>query len=159
MARERPPRLVEAGDRMKRLLLAALSLALLAPVTAQAEPIADRQALMKRMGALVGRELAPFAKGDTPYDAAVVLSTLQKLDAEAQTFDVATLFPAGSDTGDTKVSAKIWEDPAGFQAAVDSYKADIAKAVAAAPQDAATLAPLVNAIGGHCRSCHSDWRG
>lgn len=142
-----------------RTCLLVLSLLIVALTgVAQAGPIEDRQAAMKRVGALAGRDLAPFVRGDKPYDAAAVLTALQALDAEAKAFDVATLFPAGSDVGDTKVSPRIWEDPAAFQAAVDAFAADIAAAVAAAPQDVAALTPLFDKIVANCRSCHGDWR-
>ncbi len=142
---------------MKTLLL-VISLSLIGFGGAAADPIADRQAIMKRIGGIVGRDLAAVARGDTPYDATAVLASLQALDAEAKAFDVATLFPLGSDAGDTKVSSKIWQDIAGFEKAVDAFREDIATALTAAPKDVASFTPLFTEIGTNCRSCHTDWR-
>jgi cytochrome c556 len=117
------------GFSMKKLLL-AISLFALTASAATADPIADRKALMKANGKAVG-QLAAIAKGEQPFDAAVVQAALQTLNDDAQKLDVATLFPPGSDAGDTTASPKIWEDMAGFQAGVDKFKADAAAALAA----------------------------
>jgi cytochrome c556 len=103
--------------------------------------------------------LVPIAKGEKPFDAAAVLAALQTLNDDAQKLDVAVLFPAGSETGgDTTASPKIWEDPAGFQAAVDKFKADADAAVAAPPQDAAAVGATVGALGKNCGGCHETFR-
>jgi cytochrome c556 len=142
---------------MTKLLLAVSTLALLAG-NALADPIADRKAIMKERGGIVGGQLAPIAKAEKPYDAAAVMAALQALDANAKNFDVDALFPAGSEMGDTKASPKIWEDMAGFKAAADKYAADVAAAVAANPQDAAAFQPLFGAIASNCGSCHQGYR-
>ncbi len=80
-------------------------MALLTAGVAHADAIADRQAIMKDMGRSVG-QLAPMVKGDKPFDAAAALAALEKIDADAKKFDVDTLFPAGSDQGDTEASPK-----------------------------------------------------
>ncbi len=123
---------------MRKLILAISALALVTSA-AFADPIADRQALMKANGKAMGA-LVPMTKGEKPFDAAVVLDGAEDLNDNAQKMDVAGLFPAGSDTsGDTTASPKIWEDMAGFQAKVDKFKADTAAALAAPPQDVEAL--------------------
>lgn len=117
---------------MVRLLLAAAAFSLVG-TTAFADPADDREALMKSFGAALG-QLAPIAKGEKPFDAAAVMTALETLNTQAQKLDVAALFPAGSDAG-SRASPKIWEDPAGFQAAADKFKADVASVVAAPPAD------------------------
>lgn len=124
---------------------------------AYAEPIADRKAIMKERGGMVGA-LSKVVKGETPFDAAAVLTQLQALEANAVKFDVATLFPAGSETGDTKASPKIWQDMAGFQAANDKYVADVKAAVAAAPADVEALKAQFGVIGSNCGTCHQAYR-
>jgi cytochrome c556 len=140
---------------MKSLVL-SLSILGLSLASAQADPIADRIAQMKARGALVG-QLAPIAKGEQPYDAAKVLATLEEMSKNAVT-DVAVLYPAGSSEGNTTASPKIWEDMAGFQAAVDKYQADVDAAVAANPQDLDAFRPLFGAITSNCGACHQDFR-
>lgn len=142
---------------MRKLILAISALAL-AGTAAIADPISDRQALMKSNGKAAGM-LAPIVKGEKPFDAAVVLAALTSLSENAQKIDVAVLFPAGSDKGgDTTASPKIWEDTAAFQARVDKFKADTAAAVAAAPQDADALKAQFGAIGANCGGCHEAFR-
>ena len=141
---------------MRKLVLAISALAI-AGSAAFADPIADRKALMKANGAAAG-SLAPFVKGEKAYDAAEVLAALTKLSEDAQKMDVEVLWPAGSDTGDTTSSPKIWEDKAGFQAAVDKFKADTAAAVAAATADVEALKVQFGAIGANCGGCHQTFR-
>lgn len=142
---------------MKKLIL-AISLFALTASAATADPIADRQALMKTNGKAIG-QLVAITKGEQPFDAAAVLAALTTLSEDAQKLDVATLFPAGSETGgDTTASPKIWEDAAGFQAAVDKFKADTAAAVANPPADVDGVKAAVGAIGQNCGTCHEAFR-
>jgi cytochrome c556 len=140
-----------------RKLVIAISMLALATSAAFADSTLDRQALMKERGKIVGG-LSKVAKGEVPYDAAAVLTALQALQANAEKFDVDALFPAGSDTGDTTASPKIWQDMTGFKAAEDKYLADVKAAVAAAPADVATLKTQIGAIGTDCGTCHQAYR-
>ena len=141
---------------MRKLVIAISMLALTASA-AFADPIADRQVLMKERGKIVGG-LSKVVKGEEAFDAAAVLTQLQALQANAEKFDVDALFPAGSDTGDTTASPKIWQDMAGFKAAEDKYLADVKAAVAAAPADAGALKTQFGAIASDCGSCHQAYR-
>jgi cytochrome c556 len=128
-------------------------------ISASADPIADRKAIMKENGAIAFQQLAPIAKGEVPFDAAAVNAVLAVLDANIKKFDVPALFPTGSETGgETSAAPKIWEDMAGFTAAVDKYKADIAAAVAANPQDLPAFQAQFGAITKNCGSCHEVYR-
>ncbi|MBZ9996089.1 MULTISPECIES: cytochrome c [unclassified Mesorhizobium] len=140
-----------------RKLVIAISMLALAASAAFADPILDRQALMKERGKIVGG-LSKVAKGEEPFDAAAVLTQLQALQANAEKFDVEALFPKGSDTGDTTAAPKIWEDMAGFKAAEDKYLADVKAAVAAAPADADALKTQIGTIGSDCGTCHQGYR-
>lgn len=140
-----------------RKLVIAISMLALAGSAAFADPILDRQALMKERGKIVGG-LSKIAKGEQDFDAAAVLTALQALQVNAEKFDADVLFPAGSDKGDTTASPKIWEDMAGFKSTEDKYLADVKAAVAAAPADADALKAQVNTIGGDCGTCHQTYR-
>jgi cytochrome c556 len=140
-----------------RKLVIAISMLALAASAAFADPILDRQALMKERGKIVGG-ISKVVKGEEPFDAAAVLTQLQALQANAEKIDVDALFPAGSDTGDTTASPKIWEDMAGFKAANDKYVADVKAAVAAAPADVDALKAQFGAIGSDCGTCHQGYR-
>ncbi|TIX83640.1 MAG: cytochrome C556, partial [Mesorhizobium sp.] len=97
---------------MRKLILAISTLAF-AGSAAFADPIQERQALMKERGKIAG-QLSKVVKGEAAYDAAAVLVALKALHANAEKFhaNVETLFPAGSETGDTTAAPKIWEDMA-----------------------------------------------
>lgn len=140
-----------------RLLALAASAAMLAATAASADPIADRQANMKERSAQM-RVLAPIAQGKNPFDAAAVMAALEALNANAMAADVEALWPAGSETGDTDSSPKIWEDKPAFKAAMDKYKADVAAAVAAKPQDLQALQAVFGPVAANCGSCHNAFR-
>lgn len=141
---------------MRKLVFAVAALAL-ATTAAFADVIADRQAVMKDNAKDVG-VLVKMVKGETPFDAAAVLAALTALNNNVQKIDVAASFPVGSDKGDTTASPKIWEDPAGFQAQVDKFKAVTAAAVANPAQDLDALKAQVGTIGQTCGTCHEAFR-
>lgn len=140
-----------------RKLAVALSVVVIGTTVAFAGPVEDRQALMKANGQSMG-QLAGMAKGEKPFDAAAVEQALAKLGEDVQKFDVAALFPAGTDTGNTEASPKIWEDMAGFTAAADAWNKAVTAAVAAKPQDVAALGIQVGEIGKTCGGCHELYR-
>ena len=142
---------------MRKLIFAISALAL-AGTAALADPIADRQALMKSNGKAAGM-LAPMVKGEKLFDDEVVLAALTTLNQNAQKIDVAVLFPAGTDKGgDTTASPKIWEDMSGFQAKMDKFKADAAAAVAAPAKDLEALKAQFGMLGQNCGGCHETFR-
>lgn len=142
---------------MRKLVLAVSMLAF-AGSAAMADPIAQRQAIMKANGKAL-KSIAAIAKGEKPFDAEFVLAALKTLNEEAQKIDVAALFPQGSETGgDTTASPKIWEDMPGFQKAVDKFKADTAAAVAAAPADVDAFKAQFGKVSQNCGSCHESFR-
>lgn len=141
---------------MRKLVL-AISMLAFAGSVAVADPIQDRQALMKERGKLAG-QISKVVKGETPFDAAAVLDALKALEANAEKFDADTLFPVGSDKGDTTAAPKIWEDMAGFKAAEDKFLADAKAAVASPPADVDALKAQLNTLGGDCGTCHQTYR-
>jgi cytochrome c556 len=141
---------------MRKLVLAFSALAL-AGTAALADPVADRKALMKSNGKSAGA-LSAIVKGEQPFDATAVLAALTTISENAQQIDVATLFPPGTDKGDTTASPKIWEDMAGFRAKVDKFKADSAAAASAPPQDVEALKATLGAVGENCGGCHETFR-
>lgn len=127
-------------------------------VGASANPVEQRQVNMKERGSLL-RVLAPVAQGRADFDAAVVFDALEKLNANAQAaMDVAALYPAGSDSGETKAAATIWSDAEGFIQANHDYAAATEAAVAAAPQDLASFKAVFGPIGASCGACHEAYR-
>ncbi|PWL19054.1 cytochrome C [Falsochrobactrum shanghaiense] len=142
---------------MRFFFLTMGAFGMLAAGAAHADAIADRQAIMKDMGRSVGT-IAPMIKGAKPFDATAALAALETLSADAQKFDVDTLFPAGTDQGDTEASPKIWEDRDDFVKHVEKFRTDAAAAVAANPQDLDALKPAFQQVAANCGSCHQAYR-
>jgi len=141
---------------MKLLILFGAA-ALLVTSAASADPITDRQNLMKERGAQM-RVLAPVAQGKAPFDAAAVLDALEKLGANAQATDVDALWPAGSESGDTKSAPAIWSDMEGFKAAEKKFEDDVAAALAAKPADLAAFQAVFGPVAANCGACHQKYR-
>ena len=142
---------------MKIIAFLAASLALSVGAAA-ADPIDDRKANMKERGGLM-RVLAPVAQGQQPFDAATVLDALEKLSANAEAAtDIDALWPAGTESGDTKSGPAIWEDRTGYQAASDKYAADAAAAFEAAPQDLDAFRAVFAPVAANCGACHEAYR-
>lgn len=140
-----------------RIAAFALACTSLMVVDASADPITDRKDIMKERGALM-QVLGPIAQGQQPFDSATVMDALQKLNENAERTDVSVLWAAGTETGDIKSSPRIWEDMAGFQAAVDKFTADTEAAVAANPQDLAAFQAVFGPVAGNCGACHEAYR-
>jgi cytochrome c556 len=70
-----------------------------------------------------------------------------------------TLFPAGSDKGNTKAAPAIWTDMAGFQkAAMNLSAAGDTLATAAKAGDATAVAAAFKGVADACGACHKDYR-
>ncbi|RST83857.1 cytochrome C556 [Aquibium carbonis] len=140
---------------MKKMIFAAAALTF-AVSASIAGPAEDREAMMKSFGGALG-QLAPIARGEQPFDAAVVNAAVEALNANAMKFDVAALFPAGSGEGTDALPA-IWENLADFEAKAEKFKADVAGVAANPPADQAAVGAALGVIGGNCGACHQPYR-
>jgi cytochrome c556 len=132
------------------------------PGLAADDPIAVRQALMYNNGsaaAVAGGVL----KGELPYSPPVGRAVINAWQATA--LAVGDFFPEGSGTGGatkTAASPKIWEDAAGFQAALDKFRTAAAAALQASgengPPDQAAFKTAVEPVLGTCKNCHDTYR-
>lgn len=147
---------------MKRLVLACLAVAAgsaavlaQAPASSPSDPIAERKALMKSVGAATG-VATRMARGQAPFELAKAQEAFKVFqDAAAK---MPTLYPETSKTGgDTSASPKIWEDMAGFRAAFAKFGADAADA-AAKTTDEATFKTAFGQVSQNCGSCHQSYR-
>ena len=118
-------------------------------------PLANRQGVMKNVGAAMGA-LSKMAKGEMDFNADVAVMALRVMNAGS--YGYGELFPAGSEGGETEASPKIWEDSAGFQAAVVKFQTDTAAAIATPPTSKEELGTALGAIGGNCSGCHESYR-
>ncbi len=72
---------------------------------------------------------------------------------------IPSMFPKGTDKGDTKALPAIWTDPAGFKKAADEFAAASTKlADAAKAGDADAVAVATKAVGDACGGCHKSFR-
>lgn len=141
---------------MIRTVFAVVSLSLcLSVASAQADPIVERKAAMKGVGAATGLG-AKIAKGEEAFDAAKV-KDIFKTYVEASK-KLPGLFPDGSKTGgETTASPKIWEDQAGFKAAFAKFETD-ATAAGAAATDLASFRTAFGGVTKNCGACHEGYR-
>lgn len=143
---------------MRRLIvgLAAFSVvAVAAAAYATQDPIMTRRALMGSNGAAAGAGGA-MVKGEAAFSPAVAKSVFMTM--RAVSYAYGDYFPAGSDQGDTKASPKIWEDAAGFAAALQKFQQDAEAAVAANVQDIEAFKASFGAVTGNCKACHDAFR-
>lgn len=72
---------------------------------------------------------------------------------------IPSMFPPGSDKGDTKALPEVWKDQAGFKKAADEFGAAALKlADAAKAGDADAVAAATKAVGDACGACHKVFR-
>ena len=120
------------------------------------EPQETRQKLMKQVGGAIG-SVSKMAKGQMDFDAAAAIAAFTTMNTVAQ--DFGNHLPEGSESGfETEASPKIWSDRAGFDAILVELADASAAAIAAAPQDAGSLGPLLGPIGKTCGTCHKGYR-
>jgi cytochrome c556 len=136
------------------LVAGALAVAVVTIAYAQGNVIEERQNFMKANGAAMGL-LTQMARGEAEFNAGDVKQAFEGIATRMQTFP--SLFPAGSETGDTKAGPAIWTDTAGFEA-------EAAKLVAAATAAAASATTLeglqaaMGSVGAVCGECHQKYR-
>lgn len=141
---------------MIRALVIAATLAIGATaVLAQADPIAARKAMMKGNGAAIG-PMAAMNKGEAPFNLATVQASIAVMNKTSK--EMGALFPATSKTGgETTADAKIWDDAAGWAAAIKNFDT-VTTAAAAAIKDEASFKAEFGKIGGTCGTCHNAYR-
>lgn len=123
---------------------------------AEDAPQMVRQTMMKKMAGALGG-LAAIAKGDKPYDAAIVKASFTTMQDVAHNFP--DHFPVGSETGmGTEASPKIWSDNAGFRAKAKALEDAASKQLAALPADQAGVGAALKSVGGLCGDCHQAYR-
>lgn len=134
-------------------VLAGLGLGLCAGM-AQSNPIAERQQAMKAISA-AAREGAAIAKGEAPFEAPKAQAVF-KVFADAGK-KLPALFPENSrEGGQTRAAPAIWDDAAGFKAALAKFEADAAAGTAVT--DLAGFRAAFGAATRDCGACHESYR-
>lgn len=145
---------------MKRVMIVAGLLALgCGAVVAQQDLVKQGQDMMKANGRNMGTVLSAMVKGEKPYDQAAVDAALNQLDDTAR--KLPTMFPDSTKglqpEGDFRISPKLYEDRAGFNAAIASFAKTITEAKASI-KDLDTLKAAAPGIGKQCGGCHETFR-
>lgn len=130
-------------------------LATLIALPALADPIEDRQAIMKERSSIL-RTLGPIVQGRAEFDGETVMTALEELNANAQRHDIEAFYPDGSQGGDA--APTVWSDREGFIEANETYVAAVASALEAAPADLEALQQAFAPVGRACGACHETYR-
>lgn len=139
---------------MRALLVAGLLVPLVAGVAfAQSDVIKQRKALMDALGDQT-KAGAAILKGEQPYDPAKA-AAIFKAYTDAAAFN--TLFPEGSDKGDTKAAPAIWSDRAGFDAQMAKFNAAVQQGLPQIGTEAGFKTAFQN-VAATCRTCHSTYQ-
>ena len=136
-------------------LVAATALGVAGVAASSTDTIKDRQHAMENVGDAM-MALAAIAKGEAPFDAAVVKKNAATMEEHLK--KASTLFPEGSGQGDVETWAKaeIWSDRAAFDTKFKEAQA-AAAALQSVSQEAA-FRPALGKVGDSCKSCHQTYR-
>ena len=146
---------------MKKLILAVCALAVsvtLASPQAFADDAGEikyRKSAMKsvggHMGAIVGilkQQTVNKENLQVHADGMVALANI-----------TGSLFPKGSDFGETTVLPIVWEKPTEFAAAIKQFQdASAGMSVAAKSGDMAMVGAALGTLGKSCKNCHENFR-
>lgn len=141
---------------MFSLPAAALSLWSFVSYAAEAEDIIKyRAAVMKSQGGHAGAA-ATIVRGKVDF-ADDLLYHAEALDASLKT--VISLFPPGSDFGETRAKPAVWQKRAAFEkSAKDAEKKGAAFLAAVKANDKTTISAKFKGMIDACKACHKDFR-
>jgi cytochrome c556 len=141
---------------IKKILAVSVLCLLGASAVALASDLGDqREAAMKKIGGSVA-QMAGIAKGEKPYDAATVKTSLETISATIKTFP--DLFPADKPDSDGHAKPEIWENMADFKAHAAKLGSDADMLLAQLPADQAAVGAALGTLGKNCSGCHQDYR-
>jgi cytochrome c556 len=137
-------------------MLAGLALvAGVAAVSAQSDPIAERQQLMKGQSQ-AARAPGAMLKGEAPFDLAAVQATLKTFADGAK--KAPALFPENSKTGhDTAALPAVWTAKADFDGQFAKFGETVALAQTSIKDEASFKANFPGVLKA-CGTCHETYR-
>ena len=125
------------------------------PVAAD-DPRHERHELMEDVGK-AAKPVGAMLKGEADYDLNVLLDSMKTFKTVSGSF--GDLFPAGSETGEgTEAAPAIWEDRAGFEAALGKWQDATQAVIDAQPATLEDAMPLAGAVFKSCKNCHDTYR-
>jgi len=131
-----------------------ISIATVSPKADEASDIKYRQTIMKAIGGTMG-SMAAIVKGKAPQaHAAPLAQAMLQLSST-----VKDVFPNGSDFGETRAKAEIWQKPTEFKAAVAAFEtAALTISKVSQSGDPAAFVNAFKALGKSCGGCHKPFR-
>jgi cytochrome c556 len=142
------------------LTLVACATTLAGSAFAAENPIATRKATMQNVVAATKLGGA-MLKGQMEYSPIAGQLVLRVMNTAA--LGVGEHFPKGSDTGgETTASPKIWQDMAGFKAALAKFQADTAASLVKPEEveffEKADFGAAFGKATANCKACHQEYR-
>lgn len=114
-----------------------------------------RQGVMRAIGGNVSSTAAIVIDG-ADFGDNLMMHVRFLVDA---TQDIPSLFPVGSDFGETDALPSIWEQPEKFaERSRENHEAALALLEAVEQGDEAVIRGAFRDLGQSCRSCHEDFR-
>jgi len=117
------------------------------------DPAHERHELMEGVRD-AAKPVGGMLQGELEYDADRVAQSLEVWAAAAD--ELGGLFPEGSEGGEA--APAIWEDRAGFDAALVEWRDAIAAAQDAAPATLDEAGPTLGPVFNACKNCHDTYR-
>lgn len=117
--------------------------------------VKERMDMMKSMADAM-KGLAPMMKGEAAFDGARVRQLASEIDAGAAT--IKTSFPEGSMGHPSEATARIWSEPAGFEASAQELRDYAAALQGSADEGRDAARAIFNKMAGTCKDCHQDYR-
>lgn len=136
-----------------RISVLACALAAATLALAGDDPGHERHELMEGVRD-AAKPVGAMLKGEADYDQAVLMTSLETFASAAD--QLGGLFPDGSEGGEA--APAIWEDRAGFEAAIVEWKDATAAAIAANPATLDDAKPVAGPVFGACKNCHDTYR-
>ncbi len=137
----------------------ALIALVLAAMPAAADPVKDRQALMKEVVAKNVKLVAAMVKGQIPFNAGTAAMAMNKVASVPDRF--VKLFPEGTDFMDHDKSAakpEIWENMKDFLKRAQGLKAGALAAAKAAREGEAAFKNAFAELVKNCKGCHEKYK-
>ena len=143
------------GTKNKFVVLIAAA-AVASAVFAEDDPVHQRHELMGSVGK-AAKPVGQMLRGEAEYDGAALMRSLLVWKDAGGKF--GALFPPGSETGEgTEAAPAIWEDRAGFEAALAKWQDAVDSAIAAEPGSLEAAKPVVGPVFQACKGCHDGYR-
>ena len=139
--------------QIRRISIIALSSITMFATIASADIATERSELMKGVRE-AAKPVGAMLRGNVEFDQEQVMESLQVFADAAD--KLGDLVPEGSQGGEA--APAIWEDPAGFQEAIDNWRQAVADAMEAEKKTLDQAGTVLQPVFGSCKGCHDSYR-